>query len=363
MCVLNMQEFVLGEVQKHPNAAPKDILEMCFCVAYASAHIPKDRTEAKTRLLAEFARTQATGVALFENFSNTCVRASVSAWKDRGLPAQWLFELSLLAAEQAKHDPEALLKELIGCVSRLAGAGLLPFGAQAWLECVGAGLKNGHMAQRHSDKHKNNTTPAYGLIKAEHICVLAVLERAAALSPSQTPHVLAIDGRAASGKTSTANLLKQILKASVIRMDDFFLPGDLRTPERLDESGGNVHYERFIAEVLPFLKTGTGFDYRVFDCKAMDYGQTRRIKPSDWMIVEGAYSCHPIFGDYADLRVFCDVEPNLQMQRIIERNGNDAAKMFFERWIPMEERYLKTERVRKRADVVIRAPKAAGESF
>ena len=32
-------------------------------------------------------------------------------------------------------------------------------------------------------------------------------------------------------------------------MDDFFLPMELRTAERLEEPGGNVHYERFSAEV------------------------------------------------------------------------------------------------------------------
>ena len=49
-------------------------------------------------------------------------------------------------------------------------------------------------------------------------------------------------------------------------MDDFFLPFELRTAERLKEPGGNVHYERFIDEVVSKLSAGEPFEYGVFRC-------------------------------------------------------------------------------------------------
>ncbi|MCL1877401.1 MAG: hypothetical protein FWF80_00945, partial [Defluviitaleaceae bacterium] len=66
--------------------------------------------------------------------------------------------------------------------------------------------------------------------------------------------VIAIDGRSASGKTTLASELAAQTGASVIHMDDFFLPQDLRTEERLNTPGGNVHHERFASEVLPHIK-------------------------------------------------------------------------------------------------------------
>ena len=57
--------------------------------------------------------------------------------------------------------------------------------------------------------------------------------------------ILAIDGRAAAGKTTLANLLQEYFDGAVIHMDDFFLPLELRTKERYATPGGNVHYERF----------------------------------------------------------------------------------------------------------------------
>ena len=60
--------------------------------------------------------------------------------------------------------------------------------------------------------------------------------------------VIAIDGMAASGKSNLAARLAEELDGCVIHMDDFFLPPELRTQERLSSPGGNVHYERFEAE-------------------------------------------------------------------------------------------------------------------
>ena len=68
--------------------------------------------------------------------------------------------------------------------------------------------------------------------------------------------VIAIDGRAASGKTTLAAALAAETGGTVVHMDDFFLPAELRTPQRLAAPGGNVHAERFAEEVLPFLRQG-----------------------------------------------------------------------------------------------------------
>ena len=54
--------------------------------------------------------------------------------------------------------------------------------------------------------------------------------------------VVAIDGMAASGKTTAAEQLTEQLGGEVIHMDDFFLPPEMRTEERLSQPGGNVHY-------------------------------------------------------------------------------------------------------------------------
>lgn len=165
--------------------------------------------------------------------------------------------------------------------------------------------------------------------------------------------VIAIDGRCASGKTTLAERLSQETGAGVIHMDDFFLPAKLRTIERMKEPGGNVHYERFAEEVLPMLKSTGEFGYRRFECGRMELGEVRRVPAGKLRIVEGAYSCHPKFGNYMSLRVFCDVAAVEQRKRIKTRNGEEALPDFLGKWIPMEERYFAAYKIRENADIIL----------
>ena len=137
-------------------------------------------------------------------------------------------------------------------------------------------------------------------------------------------------------------------------MDDFFLPPELRTAERLATSGGNIHHERFLKEILPYVKSGKEFKYRQFDCNFMDYRETPAVVHSHpWCIVEGVYSCHPIFENYMDLRVFVDVTQDEQKARIKRRNSPEMAARYIEKWIPMEEAYFEAYNIRNAADVIV----------
>lgn len=165
--------------------------------------------------------------------------------------------------------------------------------------------------------------------------------------------IIALDGRAASGKTTLARQLEQITGAGVIHMDDFFLPPELRTPERLAEPGGNVDYDRFRREALPLLTGAEAFSYRRFDCGRMALGEHIRVPQGKLRIVEGAYSCHPVFGAYMTFRVFCDIDAELQRERIERRSGKERLSRFLQEWIPMEEAYFAQFRIKERADLIV----------
>ena len=165
--------------------------------------------------------------------------------------------------------------------------------------------------------------------------------------------VLAIDGKAAAGKSSFASELAGQFTAPVIHMDDFFLPPELRTEERYAQPGGNIHYERFGEEVLPLLREPRPFSYRRFDCHTMDYAEIVSVPDASLRIVEGAYALHPSFGKYYDLALFVDVEEGKQFQRIAARDGQDMLPVFRDRWIPYENQYIEACRVIDRCDHII----------
>ena len=55
------------------------------------------------------------------------------------------------------------------------------------------------------------------------------------------PFLVALEGGSASGKSTLGGALAKALDATLVHMDDFFLPMELRTPKRFAQPGGNVH--------------------------------------------------------------------------------------------------------------------------
>jgi uridine kinase len=153
--------------------------------------------------------------------------------------------------------------------------------------------------------------------------------------------LVAIDGRCASGKTTLAGELSAVLHCPLIHADDFFLRPEQRTPERLAEPGGNLDRERFLEEVLLPLTAGKRVSYRPFVCKTMSLGNPIEISPSSVVLIEGSYSCHPALRDFYHLRFFLSVDPDAQISRLLTREGADRLKAFEEKWIPMEETYIR----------------------
>lgn len=168
----------------------------------------------------------------------------------------------------------------------------------------------------------------------------------------EKPHLLiAIDGRCAAGKTTLAARLQEVLACNVIPMDHFFLRPEQRTSERLREPGGNIDYERFLEEALLPLTRGEDFSYRPYDCRCQDFGEAISIQAKAVNIIEGSYSCHPALRNRYDLRIFLSVDPEEQLWRIRQRNGDALVADFKGKWIPLEEQYFLLCRIREQCDL------------
>ena len=164
--------------------------------------------------------------------------------------------------------------------------------------------------------------------------------------------IIAIDGRCASGKSTLTEDVKRVMDINVVRMDDFFLPLSLRTPERFALPGGNVHYERFIDEVIKGFENGGDFSYRVFSCSKMDYDGERRIDSSLPTIVEGSYALHPSFPSYWEKAFFLDVDKEEQLKRL-EKRCPEKLEDFKNKWIPLEEAYFSSFSFPSKADEIL----------
>lgn len=167
--------------------------------------------------------------------------------------------------------------------------------------------------------------------------------------------LVAVEGGAGSGKTTLAALLARRYACPVFHMDDFFLRPEQRTAERLAEPGGNVDRERFLEEVLLPLARGEAVRHRRYDCHSGQLLSPVETPPNALTVVEGSYSMHPALAEHYNLSVFLHITPEEQRSRILARNGAEAAQRFFDRWIPMENRYFESTNAAERCNLILAA--------
>lgn len=164
--------------------------------------------------------------------------------------------------------------------------------------------------------------------------------------------IIAIDGRCASGKTTLASYIAEHIPCDIVHLDDFFLPFEMRTCERLSKIGGNIDRERLLSEILIPLKNGKSYTYSKFSCKSGLITQGEKIQPRKITIVEGSYSCHPDLFEFYDMHIFLIVDKETQKERILQRN-KDNADAFFSKWIPLEEKYFSECNIKEKCEIVL----------
>ena len=171
--------------------------------------------------------------------------------------------------------------------------------------------------------------------------------------------IIAIDGPCASGKTTVAGLIAQKFNACIIHTDDFFLPAEMRTADRLSQAGGNIHYERFNVEVVKGIESRNEFVYGIYSCSSGTTAQSSPVSPQNPIIIEGSYALHPKIKVRYDLKIFVEADYETRVTRILHRNGICALEIFKSKWIPMEDRYFAEFKIREKCDIKIKTDRKA----
>lgn len=344
--------------KKYPLTTPQDAVKLAYQSVFGCGHLIDTANRAQVydylvRENADFAGREwfvedigcgharlylgdAPTEAVFALFSQSACRDAKSAYSDT--------------------EQELAFQRQLAILSKLATAGYFSFSAEDFTAYVKEYMEKGIHAVHHSDAYRTAYAPAYRVIRREYVPYLAAIFQMYRTIAKKGRVLVAIDGMAGSGKSSLAALFGELTGADIMHMDDFFLPPDKRTMERLTEVGGNVNYERFSAEVLPELikDEWTPFTYHIYDCGVKALNGERLIGMSEVRIVEGSYALHPTFGKYYDFAIFLHTTPEEQMRRILKRNGNVLGERFRNVWIPRENAYFREKRIAERCRYVIR---------
>lgn len=330
--------------RRYPELSALDLVKLIYQNEFGSGHFIKDEGASLARLEREVSQLQPSQTELFESIGNGLVRLHLQGLND-ALSLKTVNRFFVLTAAKQRGSIEQFETKLKVLRDFWPAASLHSF-----LEEY---KKEGYPPMSHSERYKEHYNPSYRVVNSEFALYFPLFKRVEELLQNEGPHIVAIDGRSSSGKTTLGQLLKGVYGCPVISMDHFFLRPEQRIKERLEEPGGNVDYERFALEVMPKLKGNDAFRYKIYNCQTQGFTSSPVVEPHPLTIVEGCYSHHPTLVENWDLKVFLTVSPEVQRERILKRNGPSMLRRFVGEWIPLEEHYFDNLDISSKSHLVL----------
>lgn len=347
-----MRDIFAAHFSRYPAMRPQDAVKLAYQSTYGGGHLISDPTAALDRLKAEYASAPPTEHPPLEEIGGGRSRLYLDPTQCK---AEWLYSICFLFVEGStahSADPAALDLPL-SILRNMTAAGQAPFSSVELERYLKEYDAVGRPMVSHTDAYRAAYRPAYRVMERDLLRLLPVFTAIDDLLGQTDRVTVAIDGMAAAGKSTLGELLQRRYDCALIHMDDFFLPPELRTKERFAVPGGNVHYERFQAQVQAGLASGRSFSYDIFNCHEMTYTSSATVIPKRLTVVEGAYALHPALRELYTLKIFYPIGPQEQLERIRSRNGSACMLRYRDRWIPLENDYIAACGVEACADIVL----------
>lgn len=352
-----MRDILLLHAKKYPAMKAEDGVKLCYQSEFGGGHLLPSRDACVESIREEWASAALLNPnsPLLEPIGGGLIRLYLNAEGAKDLRPETIAGL-FMAVSDKKHGTQTGFFKKVSVLRVLTGEGLMPF-STAELDAFWAGYKAaGYPLCRHSGDYRLAYHPAYRLAGMEAEKCLPLLMAIDLRLMKKTPVTIAVDGPSGAGKSSLAAWLQTVYgDCEVFHMDDFFLPPQRKTEDRLNTPGGNVDWERFLEEVLLPLKQGKAFTYRPYDCGNCTLCDPVQAMPRMLNIVEGVYSQHPALRGAFDMNVFLSIDKQEQSERILKRNGKRMHGRFLKEWIPLEDLYFREMSISQKADLILMA--------
>ena len=343
------RDLLLAHAARYPLMEAADYAKLLYQNAFAGGHLIASPEKALEWLRREMdALPEGALSPLVEPIGGGLCRLYLAPARRMGLRPETVcglfietsvcFEKNAARFEENMNELEAMCRE-----------GALNADADEVAALRRACREQGYPPFSHSPRYREAYAPAYRLVSGRLCGLLDVFAAIDGLLARQGCARVAIDGPCASGKTTGAAMIARVYGAQLFHMDDFFLPFERKTPERLALPGGNVDWERFQSDVLDKLDE-PAFSYRPYDCQTGALGEPILTQRQTVQIIEGVYSLHPAMNAAYDLRVFLGIGSDVQRERITARNP-DKIDRFMNEWIPLENRYFEAYNIASSCDI------------
>ena len=164
---------------------------------------------------------------------------------------------------------------------------------------------------------------------------------------------IGIDGPGASGKSTLASALAELLPEAVLLEGDGFYRPESDSKRSEVEVGGLYDLERLATQVLIPHSEGLELLYQRYDWESGILGDWVHVARKTPLIVDGVYSTHQELRDFYDLRIWVSAPRATRLARGIERDGEDARNKWVDVWMPAEDRYAAEQRPQDHAHLIL----------
>jgi len=188
-----------------------------------------------------------------------------------------------------------------------------------------------------------------------HQAVTAITKQVVGLVDKNPTPIILIDGRAASGKSSLAAQLKNVLfkeleqAPRLIHMDDLYAGWE----------GLQLGSFYLNQQILQPLTAGKAAHWQLWDWQEGERGRAdepgngwREFSGGTPLIVEGCGAISRVSSELADFRVWIEAPKDLRHARWLERDG-EKFNDFWHTWAAQEDEFYQQEKSKHLADLVV----------
>jgi len=159
--------------------------------------------------------------------------------------------------------------------------------------------------------------------------------------------IIAIDGPAGAGKTTLAHEIYLAISlkksVSVIHMDDLY-------------DGWDNALGADLTKVLLYLtdqhKQNKPAKISRFNSITSSFEDSEEIAPTDLLILEGVGSGNLAIQDELAALIWIDIDPEIGVKRVIDRDGAQVADEM-RKWLGTQEEYFSQHSTREKADFIL----------
>lgn len=233
---------LLFTYRKYPLMRAQDFVKMLYQGEYGGAHGNNDDLAAADSLKKEIKSMKPVSFKeelvedISANFARVNLRPFVASGKNVETLREMFVKSRAKSASRERLDRKLEIFTEQCCVRKID----LPY--LTVKKFVNEYKAADYPVESHSMTYRLNYFPAYRVVRRDFFGLFDIIDSINSLLKAQTNLIVAIDGMSGSGKTYTAEKLKEYFDCNIIHTDDFFLPSNMRTPERLSKIGGQYPF-------------------------------------------------------------------------------------------------------------------------